>query len=187
MIELATETDAEGILDIYGPFIDSTTITFETERPTREEMAARIRDIGGVYPWLVSRENGKVTGYAYATRHRARSAYRWVVEASVYIDSQHHQKGLARALYEKLFEILRAQRIELVLAGITMPNDPSVRFHEKMGFEPIGTYRDIGYKQGAWRDVSWWRLPLRETPTVPPLEPLSLAEALRIAPLGAGR
>jgi L-amino acid N-acyltransferase YncA len=182
-IERATEADADGILDIYGPLIDATTITFETERPTREQMAARIREIGGAFPWLVWREKGKVAGYAYASSHRARAAYRWAVEVSVYVDAKRHRKGIARSLYLKLFEILRAQRLELALAGITLPNDASVRFHESMGFEPIGVYREIGFKHGAWRDVGWWRLPLNTPASVPPEEPLPLAAALRIVPL----
>jgi L-amino acid N-acyltransferase YncA len=183
MIERATEADAEGILGIYGPLIETSTITFETERPTREQMAGRIREIGGTYPWLVWREEGKVAAYAYASSHRARAAYRWATEVSVYVAPEWHRKGLGRRLYSKLFEILRAQGYELALAGITLPNDASVSLHEALGFEPVGVYRRIGFKHGAWRDVGWWRYSIQKSPTVPPHEPIALADALRIVPL----
>jgi L-amino acid N-acyltransferase YncA len=185
-IERATEADAAGILDIYGPLVERSTITFETERPSREEMGRRIREVGGSYPWLVWREDGRVVGYAYASNHRARAAYRWATEVSVYVAADRQRSGIARALYSKLLEILRAQRFELALAGITLPNEPSVRLHESLGFEPVGIYRNIGFKQGAWRDVGWWSYSIRKSPSLPPCEPLDLNQALAIVRLAQG-
>jgi phosphinothricin acetyltransferase len=101
---------------------------------------------------------GRIEGYACASPHRTRAAYRWSVDVSVYVARTSHRKGVGRALYEQLLALLRAQGFKSAFAGIALPNAASVGFHESMGFAPIGIYRDVGYKLGAWRDVGWWQL-----------------------------
>ena len=118
------------------------------------------------YPWLVASTEGKICGYAYANAHRFRAAYRWSAEVSVYVDPDYHRRGVARMLYNALFENLQEQHICMALAGIVLPNDKSEHFHRSMGFEDVGVYHKIGYKAGAWRDVKWLQKAIihRDTP-----------------------
>jgi L-amino acid N-acyltransferase YncA len=147
--------DAEAVLNIYSPYIESTATTFETTVPTVEDFAARIRINTEKYPWLVAEDEGKVIGYAYASKHREREAYQWCVECSVYVSEDYHRKGIAKELYSKLFDILEQCGYVNIYAGITLPNPKSHSFHSKMGFEAIGIYKNIGYKLGRWHDVAW--------------------------------
>lgn len=134
-------------------------------------MARRIERISATHPWLVLERGGSVAGYAYAAQHRERAAYRWVADVSVYVDLAHRRAGIARALYGALFDLLREQGFRMAVAGVTLPNPASVALHESFGFEPVGVYRDIGWKAGAWRDVGWWQLRLSPRETGPPAEP----------------
>ncbi len=160
-IRLARESDGEAVAAIYRPVVESSPTSFEIDPPGAEEMARRIRDTFPAYPWLVCEVGGRVAGYAYGMRHRARPAYRWSAEVSVYVGASHHRRGVGRALYLSLFEILAAQGYCTAFAGITLPNSGSVALHEAVGFEPIGVFRRIGHKFGAWHDVGWWQRPLR--------------------------
>ena len=130
-------------------------ISFETEPPSAAEMAQRIR---AAHIWLVAERDGKVVGYAYGGQHRSRAAYNWTVEVSAYVDRSAHRTGVGRLLYSELFDQLKARGFRLLVAGITLPNDASVAIHEALGFEPVGVYRNIGYKAGQWWDVGWWQL-----------------------------
>lgn len=170
MIRLAQGSDAPEVAEIYAPFVRDTAISFEEVEPPASEMRARIEDVLGYAPWLVHVEHGRILGYAYACQHRSRAAYRWSIDASVYVRPEAQRRGIARGLYEKLFEVCRRQGYCSVFAGITLPNDPSVAFHEKLGFEPVGRYRNVGYKHGIWRDTGWWQRALaapRENPPEP--------------------
>ena len=156
-IRMAQTTDAAGILDIYAPYCESTSISFEVVAPTLEQMRERIERIGRLYPWLVAEIDGQVAGYVYATQLRERAAYQWAVEVAVYVASDHHRRGLARALYTTLFSILREQGYFKAFAGVALPNSPSVRLHESVGFRPAGLFGGVGYKAGSWLDVGWWQ------------------------------
>jgi phosphinothricin acetyltransferase len=166
-IRLATERDAEGVLAIYAPIINETVISFEAEPPSADEMRQRIAFTLAHLPWLICEQRGEVIGYAYAGKHRERAAYQWSVEVSVYVHDTTHRLGVARALYHSLFEILRLQNFYNVYAGITLPNAASVGLHESMGFQPVGVYRAVGFKHGAWHDVGWWQLELQKR-IIPP-------------------
>ena len=161
-IRLVTPADAESILDIYSPYIANTSFTFETEAPSIDEFAERIKNNLINWPWLVCEVDRKIAGYAYATRHRERTAYQWCVESSVYIHDDFQKKGVARALYTALFEILKKQGFRNVYAVINLPNDKSVAFHESCGFEYFATYEKIGYKLGKWKNVGWWKLSIND-------------------------
>ena len=119
-------------------------------------------------PWLVAERRGEAVGYCYAARHRARPAYRWSVECSVYLADHERGQGTAKALYGPLLEQLRALGYVTAFAGITLPNPASVRFHESMGFEPIGVFGNVGFKRGVWHDVGWWQRALQALPAAPP-------------------
>lgn len=189
MIRLAEPSDGRAIADIYGPMVTDTAVTFETVAPTADDMAARIRATLERTPWLVL-DRGGVLGYAYASPHHARAAYRWSVDASVYVHAHHRGAGVARMLYEALFALLRLQGFHAVHAGITLPNAASVRLHEGFGFRPVGVYPAVGFKLGAWHDVGWWQLALSERTGEPdePRSPAALreSEAWRSVLEGAG-
>jgi phosphinothricin acetyltransferase len=168
MIRLAETRDAPEIADIYRPFCEGSCVSFETEAPGAAEMASRMERIGRRLPWLVSEDSGAVAGYAYASPHRERAAYRWVVEVTVYVHPDHRGRGVGRSLYSELFARLRDQGYFKAYAGILVPNPASQAFHEAMGFTLVGVYQKIGYKLGAWRDVGWWVLALRPEADNPP-------------------
>ena len=174
-IRVATANDAETIAEIYAPIVRDTGISFEDVPPTTEEMAGRIHSTLQTHPWLVYEKNGDVIGYAYATSHRSRAAYRWSCETSVYVGEAARRTGAAKKLYLKLFETLTHLGYANALAGITLPNIPSVGFHEHMGFEPIGIYKKVGFKNGEWRDVGWWNYPLQDMSDTPS-DPLPFGE-----------
>jgi L-amino acid N-acyltransferase YncA len=176
-IRMARAGDGDEIAAIYRPSVIDAATSFEIDAPDGGEMARRIEAALAVAPWLVCvGQAGDIVGYAYASRHRERPAYQWSVEVTVYIRADHHRRGVGRALYGVLFDLLRLQGFCVAHAGITLPNAGSVGLHEALGFRPVGVYPAVGWKLGAWRDVGWWQLPLRELPEAPS-QPLSLRQA----------
>jgi phosphinothricin acetyltransferase len=161
-IRFVEDRDIEQIVEIYRYYVEHSIVSFEYTAPTREEFSERISTITKSYPWLVCTEGEKVIGYAYASSHRARAAYKWCVESSIYFDKSYQGRGYGKFLYQSLFDILKRQGYIHVLAGIGLPNIPSVAFHTKMGFEEIGTYKNIGFKQGHWHDTLWMQSRLNE-------------------------
>lgn len=155
-IRVAEMRDAAAILAIYAPNVRDSFISFELEPPTLAEMRERIEGTLETHPWLVCDVDGGVGGYAYGSRHRDRLAYQWSADVSCYVRPDARGRGIGKALYSALLDILAAQGFRNAYAGIALPNAPSVRLHESVGFVPVGTYREVGFKQGAWRDVGWW-------------------------------
>lgn len=160
LIRMATVDDASDIAEIYRPLVEFTAISFETVAPDADEMRHRIHEIPGSHPWLVCERDGVVAGYAYASRHRVRAAYQWSVDTSVYVDDRFRRRGIGHGLYLSLFAVLTAQGYANAFAGIALPSPASVALHERVGFTPVGVYRRVGYKLGAWHDVGWWQRPL---------------------------
>jgi L-amino acid N-acyltransferase YncA len=171
-IRLAAPDDAPGVQAIYAPVVRETAISFELEPPSVEEMRQRMAEVVRRTPWLVCEHRGEVLGYAYASPHRARAAYHWSVDVSVYVHAQARRSGVGRGVYRSLFALLALQGFYHAYAGITLPNPASVGLHESLGFEPVGVYRAVRYKLGAWHDVGWWQLALRAlvTPPDPPAD-----------------
>ena len=159
------DRDAAACAAIYAPHVIDGVASLEERAPDPAEFERRIRAISEGYPWLVAETGGAVAGYAYASRHHERASYRWSADVTVYISGAHHRRGVGRALYAALFDLLRRQGYYTACAGITLPNDASVGLHESIGFTPVGIYRDIAYKHGAWRGVGWWQLALQPLPT----------------------
>jgi L-amino acid N-acyltransferase YncA len=172
-IRLATDADVPAITDLYRPIVETTAISFETEPPGEDEMRRRIHDTLTRYPWLVLDRDGEIGGYAYATQHRVRAAYQWSVDTSIFVHPSFRRSGVGHGLYASLFAILAAQGYFNAYAGIALPNPASVALHERAGFEPLGVYRRVGYKFGAWHDVGWWQLVLRQH-EIDPQQPLEL-------------
>lgn len=166
-IRLATEADAPAIAAIYRPIVVETVISFEAEPPDATEIWRRMSAGMPMFPWLVAVEGAEVVGYAYGSAHRAREAYRWSVDVSVYVGAAHRRRGVARGLYGALLDVLERQGYHAAHAGITLPNDASRGFHEAMGFRPVGVYPAVGWKHGRWHDVGWWQLRLRDGPAAP--------------------
>lgn len=167
-IRLAAARDGEALATIYGPHCASTPTTFETEPPSPAEMATRVSRVLDVLPWLVVDVDGTVAGYAYASKHRERAAYRWAVDTAVYVDGPFMGRGIGRALYTTLLELLRQQGVIRACAGITLPNPASLQLHRSVGFRLVGVYERIGFKLGAWHDVAWYQLDLDREPSASP-------------------
>jgi phosphinothricin acetyltransferase len=177
-------SDAQAVREIYAPFVSDDATSFEIAVPDVAEMERRIQMQRDRYPWLVFEHSHKILGYAYASAHRARYAYQWCVEVSVYVHPRAHRCGIGRALYTALFDLLRRQGYVNAYAGITLPNPSSFGLHESLGFVPVGVFRQIGFKFGRWHDVAWLHLPLRED-TGPPSQLLPPADVLGKAGVAA--
>lgn len=176
-IRLARAEDAARLAAIYAPHVLERPTSFELEPPDASAMAGRIAAVLRQWPWLVWDEGEGAIAYAYACAHAERIAYRWSVNVSVYVDAAHQRRGLGRALYLRLFEILRAQGAYSAFAGITLPNAGSVGLHAALGFEQIGVFKNAGHKLGAWHDVAWMGLALRPAAAgAPPAAPIALPE-----------
>ncbi len=169
MIRVANGTDATALLTVYAPYIINTSLTFETVVPTEKEFADRITHYTANWPWLVWESGGNIGGYAYASRYRERTGYQWCVESSIYMDEKFMKKGVAKALYRALLELLTLQGYRNVYAVINLPNDRSVKFHEGCGFKWFATYEKVGYKLGKWKNVGWWQCSINEYTDEPPV------------------
>jgi len=163
-IRQATEADASALLAIYAPFVEKTPVSFETTAPTADEFAARIAKSLKGWQYLIAERDGRAVGYAYGSMHRERAAYRFSTEVSAYVDPACHRQGIGRALYLRRFDDLAAKGYCNAFAGITLPNDASVGLHTAVGFEPIGVFRNIGWKFDRWHDVAWMQRRLRDAP-----------------------
>lgn len=169
------EADAVAVADIYRPAVESSLASFEERAPTPDEIADRMRTTLARTPWLVAEEGAAVIGYAYAGPHHQRAGYRWSVNISVYVATEHAGRGIGRALYDELLALLRRQGFVNVYAGITLPNPASVALHEAIGMRRIGVYEGVGFKHGGWHDVAWYHLRLAEPVGTPP-DPIPLPE-----------
>jgi len=160
----ATPDDATACARIYAPYVTDSPATFETTPPTGAQMAERI---AAAHLWLVAEVDGEVRGYAYGGQFRPRPAYRFTAEVSAYVEQGHGGAGIGRALYDELLPALRARGFRSAVAGMTQPNEASAALHRSFGFEPVGTYREVGWKLGAWRDVAWVQLMLSDDAAPP--------------------
>lgn len=164
-IRPASEADAAALLAIYRPFVEASAVSFETVAPSVEEFSARIRKALAGWQWLIAEKDGQCAGYAYASSHRERAAYRWSTEVSAYVAPNHHRVGIGRSLYTSLFADLVRKGYCNAYAGITMPNEASVALHRSVGFAYIGTFAAVGRKFGKWHDVAWFQRQLQDSPT----------------------
>jgi L-amino acid N-acyltransferase YncA len=175
IIRIGTPEDAPTVADIYAPAVTDHVTSFEITAPDSSEMAARMAKVLPSCPWLVCESAGEVVGYAYASPHHERAAYRWSVDVSAYVSARIHRRGVGTALYVALFEILALQRYRNAYAGITLPNPASEGMHGRHGFALVGVYHHVGYKFGAWHDVAWFERAI--LPTIKdPAEPVPFSE-----------
>jgi L-amino acid N-acyltransferase YncA len=158
MIRPATASDAGVIVGIYNHYITNTSITFEEQPVTAEQMAERIAAVNSSsLPWLVAEESGQIVGYAYATKWKERSAYRFSVEATVYLQNGIVRQGLGSKLYDALFASLAELDVRVVIGGIALPNPNSIALHEKFGLKKVAHFEQVGFKFGKWVDVGYWQ------------------------------
>jgi L-amino acid N-acyltransferase YncA len=158
-VRAVTVDDAAAIARIYNYYVTDTIVTFEEEPVSADDMVARIRDVESAsLPWFVAEENGNVVGYAYAGKWKARHGYRIAVEVTVYLDAAHGGRGVGSALYSKLLTELKSIGIHTALGGIALPNDASIRLHEKFGFTKVAHFKENGIKFGKLIDVAYWQL-----------------------------
>lgn len=157
-LRLVTPNDSDEILEIYKPYIETTTITFEYDVPGKTEFRSRIETISRTLPYIVMIDDGKIIGYGYASRYRERKAYDWAVELSIYVKMGYSGKGIGSKLYIALINILKLLGYCRAYACITSPNPISVGFHKKHGFSVIGICHKAGYKFNTWLDIIWMEL-----------------------------
>ncbi len=160
-IRPATADDAGVIAQIYNHYIRDTVATFETDTVTATEIAKRIAatEEAGL-PWRVAADGGAILGYAYASRWKGRCAYRYSVESTIYLAPAETGRGIGRQLYGATLEAVRGSGVHVVIGGVSLPNDASVRLHEALGFKKIGQFEEVGYKFDRWIDVGYWQLTL---------------------------
>ncbi len=177
MLRFVKPEDASRLLEIYRPYVEHTTISFETEPPSLEEFQRRITSFSGWFPYLVAEEDEAILGYAYAHAFHERAAYGWTVETSIYVERGLRGKGLGKRLYQALLTLLQAQGIRTVCAVVTIPNDPSIGFHQALGFHQAGILPQVGYKLGQWHDVAYLTRQLNPAQDAPePLIPVGSLE-----------
>jgi L-amino acid N-acyltransferase YncA len=160
LIRDARSDDAERLCAIYNYYVTQTTATFEEESVSIGEMRNRIAEITASWPWLVAEEEGRLVGYACAFAWKGRSAYRFSLEGSIYLDREHRGRGIGRRLYGDLIAVLRGRACHSLIGGIALPNDACIALHEKLGFVKVAQFKDVGYKFGRWIDVGYWQLVL---------------------------
>lgn len=167
LVRPARPGDAASLAAVYAPYVTDGVASFELQPPSPDEVRARLLARPRL-PWLVAERDGGVVGFACASPHHRRAAYRWSVDTTVYLTATERGRGTGRALYEALLPLLRGLGLTTAHAGITLPNRASVGLHEALGFTPVGVYPDVGHKHGRWHDVGWWRLALAPPPDDPP-------------------
>jgi phosphinothricin acetyltransferase len=164
VIREAKLADADAMLSIYKYYVENSWISFEEEVPGLSNFTARVAKYVSGWACLVAEQDGRVVGYAYASPHRERPAYRWSTETTIYLQDGIQRKGIGRNMYEELLQRLRVKGYCNAFAGVALPNEASVGLHQAVGFKPIGTFPRVGFKFGQWRDVAWFHKPLAATP-----------------------
>lgn len=157
------EEDAGAICDIYNYYVANSVITFEEQMVLVSEMQKRIQEISAALPWLVYEDQGVIHGYAYASKWKSRCAYQYSAEITVYLANDSTGNGIGSALYQELIERLRKLSFHSVIGGIALPNPASIALHEKMGFEKVAHFKEVGWKMNRWIDVGYWELIIQNT------------------------
>ncbi len=184
-IQMASEADAQELLEIYRPYVEKTAISFEYTVPPVTEFQNRIRSTLKQFPYLKAVCEGKIAGYAYASPFKQRAAYGWAVETSIYVRQDARGHGIGAALYRVLEEILRRQHVINVNACIVYPHPESIRFHERLGYRTVAHFTKCGYKHNAWHDMVWMEKFLSPHPDMPqPVIPVSQLDLTDLFPAG---
>lgn len=163
MIRLAKAKDAIHIADIYNHYVKTSIFTFDESPILTKDMETKIIELrNNSFPFLVYEYEKSILGFAYSSPWKSRCAYKHSVESTIYIHPHKHHNGIGTQLYKTLFQELQKLDIHSILAGISLPNNASVIFHEKFGFEKVGQFKEVGFKFNKWIDVGYWELLLNE-------------------------
>ncbi len=162
MIRNVTTEDAAKIVEIYDYYVKNTSISFELTTPSVNQMKNRINEYTKKYPWLVYELDGNIIGYAYASKFREREAYKNTVVLSVYFSMDFCGKGYGKEIMGVLIKLLKEMGFYTAIAGITYPNEKSEGLFRSLGFDYVGVYKNVGYKNNAWHSVMEFLLPLRD-------------------------
>ena len=162
-IRTASPRDGAALLKIYGPYVERTAITFEYRVPSVEEFSGRIERTLKQYPYFAAEFEGELVGYAYAGPFHEREAYDWAVETSLYVAWDQRKMGIGRRLHDALETALREQGILNMNACVACPCGEadeyltwsSLEFHRRLGYRPVGEFRQCGYKFGRWYNMAW--------------------------------
>lgn len=171
IIRKATPRDAKAVHDIYGYYVENTSITFSSRNPSVREYKKLIRETGRLYPFFVAvdAKNGDIAGFVHGEGFRPHEAYRWVLESTIYLSpAAPKRRGIGRLLYEAFFKALTAQGYRSVFAVVTSVNAESIAFHKALGFQELATFADIGCKKGTWYGVTYLRRDLAPAKANPP-------------------
>ena len=159
MIRNVKPEDATAIADIYNHYTKNTIITFEEEEISESDMAERVKNvISDHLPWIVAESDGEILGYAYAAKWKSRSAYRYTVESTIYLEPDKVGHGVGSMLYKELISRVKQDNMHAIIGIIALPNPSSVSLHEKFGFKRVAYFKEVGTKFGKWIDVGTWQL-----------------------------
>lgn len=161
MVRHINQEDHQAVVDIYNYYIRHSIVTFEEEPIDLPEISSRIAQVSEKMPWLVYEDNGTIQGYAYASPWKGRSAYRYCAECTVYLAHSAHRQGIGTQLYEQLIGEMKDLNYHVLIGGIALPNPGSIALHEKMGFEKVAHFREVGFKFDTWIDVGYWQIGIR--------------------------
>lgn len=158
MIRSVTIDDAAAICEIYNYYIDKTCISFEYDPVSIEEMSRRIKSTIKSYPWIVHEKQGEIIAYAYVNKYAVREAYKNTLEVTVYVSKDNGSKGIGTKIYQHLFDLIdKTTAAHSLMSVIALPNEASVRLHEKLGFEKASHFKEVGFKFDRWIDVGYWQ------------------------------
>jgi len=158
MIRTFNIKDAQSLLNIYNFYVLNTTATFDIEPLSLEEFKDKMVGIITEYPFIVYEEKGTILGYAYGSRFRPKPAYNYVAESTVYVKHDAHGKQIGTKLYAELLRLLKKTDLHTVLGVLTIPNEASIKLHEKFGFKQVAHLKEVGLKFGEWQNVGIWQL-----------------------------
>lgn len=162
LIRSVASDDAATIARIYNHYVTDSIVTFEEAPVTADEIGRRMDGVLAVpLPWLVAVDDGEIVGYAHASKWKERRGYRFSVEVTVYVAPGCSRRGIGSMLYAKLLPALATAGLHSAMGGIALPNDASVRLHEKFGFRKVAHFNESGFKFGGWIDVGYWQLLFR--------------------------
>lgn len=156
MVRPALPQHLQGINRIENWAVHNTVAHFGLDSVLLEETQASYDQNFARYPWFVKEEEGEVIGFARAAPWKPRAAYQWTTEIGVYVDPGHHGKGIGKELYSELLPELERRGYRCIVAGITLPNEPSVRLHEAFGMKQVADFPSMGFKNDAWHPVGYW-------------------------------
>ncbi|PKQ46967.1 GNAT family N-acetyltransferase [Confluentibacter flavum] len=158
MIRDVNIQDAKQIVDIYNYYVLNSIVTLDLVPFSTQDFEEKIKTISNQFPFIVYEENNVLLGYAYANTFRTKPAYNNTVELTIYLKYDELGKQIGKKMYSELLDQLKKQNYHVVIGGLTLPNDASIKLHENLGFEKVAHFKEVGYKFNKWHDVGFWQL-----------------------------